>query len=78
MERARLHHRRNFSQRQSVNRRALGAKSFLELRERQLEIASIDKIESCGNLGQAFDLLEIIEVIGRDMEEAVFFERGMN
>ncbi len=75
---ARLSHRRNFSERQPVNRRALLAKSPLEFCRRQRRVFDLDLAKTRIAGSDSLDLLEVITLISRDVKRSVGDERALN
>ena len=78
----RLFDRGDFSQRQSVNRRAHFLKSPLELGWRKIGPSRtgirVDHCEAKVICGNAADFLEVIELVGRDSQNAIVRKRAMD
>src|SRR5215471_4171685 len=73
-----LSHRRNFSQRQAIDRRALIAKSPFELAQRKIAIGPSNNCKAGTILGETSDLVKIIGLISGDPEKPLRRERAMN
>ena len=78
MERASLSDRRSLSKRQPINRRALLAKFSFELGQRKNGIVRRlrGNLKLQVSLAEAFDLLKIFELIGRNAQDTVWPQRN--
>ena len=77
MERASLSNRRSLSKRQPINGSALIAKFLFELGYRKNGIIrrAQENLKLPVSAGYPFDLMKIIELIGRDAQDTVFVQR---